>query len=138
VRNDPRGEKMRFRLSATLIGLGLFGLTLPSFGHHGSNVVYDLTKSITVSGTVTEFQFVNPHTQILFNVTGDDGEVVGWLAGMPSSLSLGQNEGWTRDTLKPGDEITIIGAPARNDAPSIWVEQVTREGEDLLEDRYTG
>lgn len=129
---------MRLRLSATLIGLGLFSLTVPSFGHHGSNVVYDLTQSITVSGTVTEFQFVNPHTQILFNVTGEDGQVVGWLAGMSSSLSLGQNEGWTRETIEPGDEITIIGAPARNDAPSIWVEQVSLDGEDLLEDRYTG
>jgi len=129
---------MRLRLSATLVGLGLLGLTLPSFGHHGSNVVYDLTQSITVSGTVTEFQFVNPHTQILFNVTDEDGQVVGWLAGMPSSLSLGQNEGWTRETLKPGDEITITGAPARNDAPSIWVDQISLNGEPILKGRYTG
>ncbi len=129
---------MRFRLTATLVGLGLLSLTLPSFGHHGSNVVYDLTQSITVSGTVTEFQFVNPHTQVFFDVTQEDGSVVSWLAGMPSSGGLSQNEGWTRDTLKPGDEITIIGAPARNDAPSIWVEQVTRDGEDLLGARYTG
>ncbi len=126
------------RLKLTVILSGLFGLSLPSFGHHGSNVVYDLTRSVTVSGIVTEFQFVNPHTQILFDVTGDDGTVVGWLAGMSSSLSLGRDEGWTRDTLKPGDEITITGAPARNDAPSIWVEQIFVGDEPLLEGRYTG
>ena len=112
--------------------------SIPSLGHHGSNVVYDLTQSITVAGTVTEFQFVNPHTQILFDVTGEDGSVVGWLAGLPGSIRLTQEEGWTSDTLKAGDEISILGAPARNDAPSVWVEQVFLNGEPLLVDKYTG
>ena len=112
--------------------------SIPSLSHHGSNVVYDLTKSITVAGTVTEFQFVNPHTQILFDVTGEDGSVVGWLAGLPGSLRLTLEEGWSSDTLTPGDEISILGAPARNDAPSVWVEQVFLNGEPLLGDRYTG
>lgn len=112
--------------------------SIPSLSHHGSNVVYDLTRSITVAGTVTEFQFVNPHTQILFDVTGEDGLVVGWLAGLPGSIRLTQEESWSSDTLKPGDEISILGAPARNDAPSVWVEQVFLNGEPLLGDRYTG
>ena len=114
---------MRLRLTTTLIGLGLAGLSLPSLGHHGSNVIYDLTQSITVSGTVTEFQFINPHVQVLFDVTGEDGSIVNWLAGMSSSSGLADSEGWNGNTLNPGNEITIIGAPARNDAPSIWVEQ---------------
>ena len=112
--------------------------SVSSFGHHGSNVVYDLTRSITVEGTVTEFQFVNPHTQILLDVTDADGSVVSWLAGLPGSVRLTQEEGWTRDTIAPGDEISITGAPARNDAPSIWVEQILLNGEPLLVDRYTG
>ncbi len=129
---------MKLKLVAILTGFAIAGLSLPSSGHHGSNVVYDLTQSVTLSGTVTEFQFVNPHTQILFEVTGEDGSVVTWLAGMSSSLGLGQNEGWTRETIKPGDEITITGSPARNDAPSIWVEQINVDGEPLLKGRYTG
>ena len=68
----------------------------------------------------------------------EDGSVVGWLAGLPSTVSLGRNEGWTGETLKPGDEISITGAPARNDAPSIWVEQITLNGEPLLGRHYTG
>ena len=112
--------------------------SIPSLSHHGSNVVYDLTTSITVAGTVTEFQFVNPHTQILFEVTGADGSAVGWLAGLPGSARLILEEGWSRDTLKPGDEISILGAPARGDAPSVWVEQVFLNGEPLLGDKYTG
>ncbi|HEY5624288.1 MAG TPA: DUF6152 family protein [Gammaproteobacteria bacterium] len=129
---------MRNTVAAIVAGLGIATTSFPASGHHGSNVVYDLTKSITVTGVVTEYQFVNPHTQILFDVTAEDGTVVGWLAGLPSSSGLSGSEGWTRETLKPGDEITVIGSPARNDAPSIWVEQVILNGEQLLGTRYTG
>ena len=129
---------MRSKIVAALAGFSIAVLSLPSSGHHGSNVVYDLTQSITVSGTVTEYQFVNPHTQILFEVTGEDGSVVTWLAGMSSSLGLGRNEGWTGETIKPGDEITITGSPARNGVPSIWVEQIDVNGDPRLKGRYTG
>ena len=129
---------MGSRLAVTIAGFAIAFQALPSFSHHGSNTVYDLTRSITVSGTVTEFQFVNPHVQILFDVPGDDGSAVSWLAGLPGSLRLAQEEGWTRDTFKPGDAISITGAPARNDAPSVWVEQVFLNGEPLLGRAYTG
>lgn len=119
-------------------GVGLLLLSLPSFSHHGSNVVYDLTQTITLTGTVTDFQFVNPHTLIFFDVTGEDGAVVGWLAGLSGPNSLGRNEGWGRDTFKPGDQISITGAPARGGAPSVWVEQVFLNGKPLLGQRYTG
>ena len=138
VGNDPREIAVRLRLTTTLIGLGLAGLSLPSLGHHGSNVVYDLTQSITVSGTVTEFQFINPHVQVLFDVTSEDGSIVNWLGGMSSSSGLADSEDWNGNTLNPGNEITIIGAPARNDAPSIWVEQILLNGEPMLQNRYTG
>ena len=126
------------KLSAIIAGFALAIPSLPSSGHHGSNVVYDLTQSITVTGTVTEFQFVNPHTPSLFDVAGEDGSIVSWLAGLPGSLRLAQDEGWARDTFKPGDVISITGAPARNDAPSVWVEQVFVNGEPLLGREYTG
>jgi len=130
---------MNPRIVAILsLAAGLLFFGLPSFAHHGSNVVYDLTKSITVTGTVARFQFVNPHTLIFVEVTGEDGEVVEWLVGLPSASGLGSREGWTRDTLQPGDEITIIGAPARSGAPSLWTEQITRDGEPMLGARYTG
>lgn len=120
------------------LAAGLLLSSLPSAAHHGSNVVYDLTKSITITGTVARFQFVNPHTLIFVEVTGEDGEVVEWLVGLPSAAGLGSREGWTRDTLQPGDELTIIGAPARSGAPSLWTEQITRDGEPMLGARYTG
>lgn len=133
-----RGISMNPRLTAILAGLIFSALSLPTLGHHGSNIIYDLSQSITVTGTVREFQFVNPHTQIIFDVTADDGTVVTWLAGLSSSINLRRNEDWDRDTLKPGDQISITGAPGRNDAPSVWVEQVTLRGEALLKRAYTG
>jgi len=130
---------MSLRLIAIAsLAVGLLSTSISSLAHHGSNVVYDLTKSVEVSGTVTRFQFVNPHALIFVEVTGDDGEVVEWLVGLPSASGLGSNEGWTRDTLQPGDEITILGAPARSGAPSLWTEQITRDGEPMLGSRYTG
>ena len=129
---------MSLKLFTTLSGIAIVSLATPSFGHHGSNIVYDLTQSVTVTGTVTEFQFVNPHVQLLFDVTDEDGNAENWLAGLPSTISLSNNEGWTRETLKPGDEVTVIGAPARNGAPSLWVEQILLNGKPILGARYTG
>lgn len=118
-------------------GIAVASLSVPSFAHHGTSIVYDLTESITLSGVVTDFQFVNPHTLIHFDVT-ENGEVVSWLAGLSANTSLARSEGWTRDILKPGDEITVTGAPARGGAPSVWVQQVFLNGEPLLKGEYTG
>ncbi len=117
---------------------GLLFFSVASLSHHGSNVVYDLNQTISIMGTVTDFQFVNPHTLIFFDVTGEDGTVVGWLAGLSGPSRLARSEGWSRDTFKPGDQISITGAPARGDAPSVWVEQVFLNGTPLLGQRYTG
>ena len=130
---------MRARLVAILaVAIGCVATSATSLAHHGSNVVYDLTATITVSGTVTRFQFVNPHALIFLEVTDENGETVEWLAGLPSASGLQGNEGWTRDTIQPGDELTITGSPARGDAPSLWTGQIERDGEPLLKRNYTG
>ncbi len=127
------------RLVAVLsVAIGSLAVSFTTFAHHGSNVVYDLTQTITVSGTVTKFQFVNPHALIFIDVTDENGQTVEWLAGLPSASGLQGNEGWTRDTLKPGDKITITGSPARGGAPSLWTEQIVRDGKPLLKEAYTG
>jgi hypothetical protein len=99
--------------------------------------VYDLTQTITMSGTVIDFRFVNPHTIIYLDVHGEDGKVVSWLGGLSAQTSLSQREGWTIETLKPGDEIMVIGAPARGGAPSVYVQQVILNGEPLLQGLWT-
>ena len=119
-------------------GVGLLSLSVPSYSHHGTSIVYDLTQTITMSGTVTDFRFVNPHTIIYLDVHGEDGKVVSWLGGLSAQTSLSQREDWTIETLKPGDEITVTGAPARRGAPSVWVQQVILNGELLLSGESTG
>ena len=119
-------------------GVGLLSLSVPSYSHHGASIVYDLTQTITMSGTVTDFRFVNPHTIIYLDVHGEDGKVVSWLGGLSAQTSLSQREGWTKETLKPGDEISGTGAPARGGVASVWVQQAILNGEPLLQEEHGG
>jgi hypothetical protein len=91
---------------------GFFVVSSSIFAHHGT-ANYDMTKVITVKGTVTDFQFINPHTLILFDVKNDKGVVEHWQAEATSPNHL-VRAGWTKNTLKPGDAITISGFRAKN------------------------
>jgi len=76
-----------------------------ALAHHGF-AVFDTTSQKTISGTVKEFQWTNPHTWVWVDVTNDKGEVVTWgFEGMSPNF-LGRR-GWSRNTLKPGDKITV-------------------------------
>jgi len=107
-------------------------LSAGAAAHHGASVVYDLNQSVDMTGTVTDYQFVNPHVLIFFEVTGEDGEAVVWSAGLTSPNRLARSDGWSMDTLRSGDRVTITGSPARGGAPSLWVEQVVANGRPLL------
>ena len=111
------------------------GMLLFSAGvgaHHGASVVYDLNQRVDMTGTVTDFQFVNPHVLIFFEVIEKDGATVVWSAGLTSPNRLARSDRWTKSTLRPGDEVTVTGAPARGGAPSLWVAQVVANGKPLL------
>ena len=88
-----------------------------SFAHHGMGS-YDLQRRITVKGTVTTFDFTNPHVLLHLDVKDDKGHVVKWVAetGSPNIMRRG---GWTKNTLKPGDQITLSGQPAKNGSPTM-------------------
>jgi hypothetical protein len=108
---------------------GVIGILLSQGleAHHGA-AVYDLQKSVTVTGTVTKFMFVNPHVLIYVEVKGVDGAVVEWSGELtsPIRLSRGAAQGvkWTKDILKPGDAVTLTGSPARNGAPVLVLNKV--------------
>ena len=82
------------------------------FAHHGTNVSYDRTKPTRLTGLVTEFIWKNPHAAVLFDVTDENGNVVRWGTEMNSPGVL-VRAGWTRDTLKAGDEIELTVFPSR-------------------------
>ena len=96
-------------LVALLLGIVLAGGS--AFAHHGA-AAYDRSVTLTLKATVTEFIFRNPHIIISFDAPDDQGKVVHWAAegGSPSGLA---RRGWTWKTLKAGDQITVVGNPAR-------------------------
>jgi Family of unknown function (DUF6152) len=95
-----RGCVSSFVLAASLL------LSIPLCAHHG-NTAYDTSKAVVLKGaTVTKFVWGNPHTFLMFDVKDDKGNVVHWAgeAGSPSSLGL---LGWSKDSVQPGDVITV-------------------------------
>ena len=101
-------------LMATAIGLLL--VAGPVLAHHGTANVYDNSKPVMMKGTITKFEWTNPHNQIFFDVTDDKGTVVHWIAATePPQVML--ERGWTRRSLKEGDQVTVYMFVAKNGAP---------------------
>ena len=113
-----------------------FGLLLSSgvlAAHHGT-AAYE-TKLTTLKGVVTEFVFINPHSEIYFDVTNDKGEVEKWIAEGNSATVMSRS-GWTKKSLKPGDEITVTGNRSRNGSTTMHLRKlVLANGKELPVDR---
>jgi hypothetical protein len=92
--------------------VGLLIVSFPTFAHHGASV-YDSTKLTTLKGTVADFRFMNPHTELSFDVKDANGKVQRWTAEAASLVTMSRL-GWTKDMFKPGDQITVTGNAAKN------------------------
>jgi hypothetical protein len=92
------------------------------FAHHG-NSAYDMSKTITIKATVTKFEYSNPHTQVYFDVTDEKGEVEHWVAETTNPGMLNR-VGWTKDSLRPGDQVTLVANPNRVGARVVFLEKV--------------
>ena len=102
------------RASLYLPMAALFAISLPAFAHHGFAGRYDEEHPYTVQGTVLEYDFANPHSSITFEVKDANGSSQRWHAELSGASALHRADGWDRDTLKPGDKITIIGPRNKN------------------------
>jgi len=101
-----------------------------ALAHHGS-AAYESTKSVTVKGTVTAFWFINPHTRFYLDVTDDKGNVEHWQGEMGPPTMLA-HRGWSKNTLKAGDQITVTGHPGKNGSTSMIVQKIVLStGEEL-------
>ncbi len=99
-----------------LIWAGAFAnflVAVPVWAHHSFAAQYDRQKSVTLKGKVTKVEWANPHVYFYIDVTGDGGAVATWAVenGPPTSLF---REGWRKDTLKPGDLVTVEGFRAKD------------------------
>ena len=124
--------KSRFLLfPALMIGLAIF--CGPVIAHHGSSV-YD-SKLTTYKGTVTDYQFMNPHTEIWFDATGTDGKTEKWTAEAPSLTTMARL-GWNKTIFKPGDQVTFVGNVAKSGAKIIRLRKVVfPNGKETVMDR---
>jgi hypothetical protein len=94
-------------------------LSASAAAHHG-NSAYDETARVPIKGVVTEFVWTNPHSQIYLDVKGKNGKIVHW--GIETnSPGILTRAGWTRHSLKAGDQVTIILCPAKNGEPVAYI-----------------
>lgn len=103
----------QIRLTA-MAGLCAGIITTGVEAHHSITPHYDSTKPVTISGVVTEFKFVSPHSFVYLDVEQPDGTVVNWNCEMQASVIL-RHSGWTEELLAPGTRVTINGSAARRD-----------------------
>jgi uncharacterized protein DUF6152 len=106
---------MKKRIGSFVVAFGLLTFCSSVFAHHGTGLYYG-KDPVTLKGTVTEFEWANPHVQVYFDVKDDKGAVVHWACETLSPGKLARN-GWSREALKPGDAITITLLPSRSGAP---------------------
>lgn len=102
-------------LTAFILVLAISTFSLPLLAHHG-NAVYDDTKTITLKGTVTQWAWANPHCILHLDVTDDSGQVVSWIVETENPTSM-FNIGWTKTSMKPGDQVTVTALPVKNGKP---------------------
>jgi hypothetical protein len=98
-------------------------LSAPLLAHHGTSE-YDNSKNISLHGTVKELQYVNPHALIIFTVKDENGQPQEWQAELQSPNLLSRR-GWSRSTLKPGDDVIVTGHPVKNGAHAMAAHKVT-------------
>ncbi len=115
------------RLVGVVAVTGVLALLAPlASAHHGAGI-FDAETSVTYSGTVTDFQYVNPHVLVYIAVSNADGSTIHVAGELTSPNRLSRMSGeiaWHRDVLKPGDEVTMTGHPARNGAPAVDITRL--------------
>ena len=91
--------------------------------HHAFNAEYDASKVMSWVGTVTKVEWTNPHARFYIDVKDASGAVTNWNFEMGSPVQL-RRQGWTRDSLKVGDQITVDGYPAKDGAKMASAKKV--------------
>jgi hypothetical protein len=113
--------KAKFMILSAVIFAFLM-LSTPTFAHHG-NSAYDMSKTVAQKATVTKFEYSNPHAQVYYDVTDDKGNVEHWVAETTNPAMLNR-VGWSKESLKPGDQVTLFVNPNRVGAKVTFLQKV--------------
>ena len=104
---------MAKKLGIVALTVGVFALSAPVFAHHGA-ASFDTSKTLNLKGTVTEYVWSNPHVLVKMDVKEADGTVRNWVVEAWNPVTQ-TGRGWTKNSFKPGDEVTAEVTPAKND-----------------------
>lgn len=115
---------MKKLIAAGAVVAGLLGAAGTALAHHSFAAEFDRNKPVELKGVVTKVEWTNPHVWIYINVKDDSGKVTNWGVelGPPHGL---QGGGWRRDTLKPGDQISVNGWLAKNGSNRVNSQTIT-------------
>jgi hypothetical protein len=92
-----------------VVTFGLLAVSVPLFAHHGA-AVYDMSKKVTVEGTVTEWFWANPHCFLKVDAKNDSGDTAHWVIESAGTASVA-NQGWSKAMFKPGDKVVVEVTP---------------------------
>jgi len=122
---------MRGRVvSLTLLTL-VVSIRLAS-AHHSFSAVYDGKRSVTITGVVTQFRFVNPHALMTLEVTDKDGKAVTWVVEFAGRLNLSEI-GWSAESIRSGEKLTVTGNPTHEPLPRLAFQRIVKaDGSELL------
>jgi hypothetical protein len=122
---------MRKLLSVFACVAGCLLLSVVSLSAHHGQAGYNTTEKVTVSGTVMDFQFVNPHSIVTIEVKDPKGgEKQTWQGELTSPNHL-LRAGWTASSLKSGDQATMTGYQAKSGATSMWITKISVNDQEL-------
>ncbi len=99
-------------------------LTSPVLAHHG-NAAWSANE-VTLKGTVVDFVWRNPHVLLVWTTKDESGKAAQWTGEVGSPESMMADDGWTKQTFKPGDELVLILRPAKSGVPNGVIDQIKR------------
>ena len=112
-----------------LLASTLLITAVPVVAHHG-DTNWDLSAPFSITGTVVEFRFINPHMQVTLNVTGSDGKVTEWVA-QGTSPNMLIYRGWSATVIKPGDKVTLNGNRSKNGSATMKFSSALLDGKPI-------
>jgi hypothetical protein len=111
------------RSSVFAAAAGFLIFCSPASAHHGGGM-YDRTRTVSVKGTVTVFEWENPHVMIFVDGTDGKGGNQKWSVETRGGPRVLAKSGWSKDTIKVGEEITVVGYPNKNGSPNMRLQKV--------------
>ena len=116
--------KLRSAGVLMLAVLGLLVTAAPTLAHHSFAAEFDASKPLKLTGTVTKLEWTNPHTWFFVDVKGEDGKITNWGFEMGSPNGL-MRAGWTRNSMKVGDTVTVEASRAKDGSNNANARSVT-------------